>query len=500
MTTPAIPASSLVNVIPGVISAGGTGLDANGLLLTQSDRVPIGTVASFATATDVASYFGPSSQEAGAAAVYFKGYNNSLAKPGSMLVAQYPESAVAAYLRGGNISTLTLTQLQAITPGTLTLTIDGTSHTSSSINLSSATSFSNAASIITSAIAVSGVVCTFDSVSGAFIIASSTTGVSSSVSFGSGAIAAPLLLTQATGAVVSPGADAATPGAFMTGIAEQTQDWVSFWTTWLPAQDDALAFAAWTSNQFPNRYAYLLWDTDASPTTENPATGSLGYLITQNEYSGVAPIWEPTDLNHAAMLAGFIASIAFDQTNARATMAYRTQDGATPAVSSDSIANNLLANGYNFYGRYSTANDAFNFFQDGSISGAFKWIDSYINQIWLNNQLQLALMVLLGQVPSIPYNRAGYALIEAACNDPILAAVNFGAIRAGVTLSSAQVAEVNNAAGASIAGTLQSRGWYLQVKDATPQVRIARGSPPITLWYLDGQSVQKITLSSLEVQ
>jgi hypothetical protein len=109
-------------------------------------------------------------------------------------------------------------------------------------------------------------------------------------------------------------------------------------------------------------------------------------------------------------------------------------------------------------------------------------------------------MVLLGSVYSIPYNTQGYAQIEAACLDPINAAVNFGAIRAGVTLSASQAAQVNASSGLDIADTIQSRGWYLQVSDAQPQVRAARASPPCTLWYTDGQSVQAINLASIEVQ
>jgi hypothetical protein len=50
-----------------------------------------------------------------------------------------------------------------------------------------------------------------------------------------------------------------------------------------------------------------------------------------------------------------------------------------------------------------------------------------------------------------------------------------------------------------ISDTLQTRGWYLQIKDATPQVREARGTPPMTFWYLDGGSVQQITLASLAI-
>jgi hypothetical protein len=114
--------------------------------------------------------------------------------------------------------------------------------------------------------------------------------------------------------------------------------------------------------------------------------------------------------------------------------------------------------------------------------------------------LQLDMVVLLTQVKSIPYNAAGRALIEASVTDTINAGLNFGAIRSGVTLSALQASEVNSDAGLKIDGVLSTRGWYFQVLDASPTVRQARGSPPCTLWYMDGQSVQAISLASIELK
>ena len=123
--------------------------------------------------------------------------------------------------------------------------------------------------------------------------------------------------------------------------------------------------------------------------------------------------------------------------------------------------------------------------------------DSYANAVWLKNNLQNALLTLLGQVGNIPYNPAGYGLIEAAMLDPINAALNYGAIRSGVLLSAAQIAEVNNA-GRACRSTRRCfpRGWYVQIVPAPATVRGVRGSPETTLWFTDGDSVQKINVSS----
>lgn len=494
-----IPASQIVSVIPGVISAGGTALDMNGLGLSTAARVPIGSVLSFPTKDAVASYFGASSTEAALAAVYFAGFDNSHVKPGAMLWAQYPQSAVGGWLRGGPIASLA--DVQALGASTLSLTVAGVVKTSASINLSGATSLSNAATLIQAAFTSPGFTVTYDSVSGGFLFANTATGASSTLTFASGTIATGLKLTASAGATLSQGADAATPAAFMDGVVRQTTNWVSFFTAFNPdGSGNAVkqALASWVNAQ-ANRFIYVAWDTDTTPTASTAATGSLGYLLKAANSSGTVVLFAP-DATKAAMVSGWFASLDFTQTNGRATFAFRAQTGQSADVTDATIAANLLANGYSFYGAYGTANDGFTFLYDGSITGPFKWADSYINQVWMNNGLQLALMTLLTSVYSVPYNADGYALIEAACLDPINAAVNFGAIRAGVPLSALQAAEVNSAAGREIDRVLSTRGWLLQILPATAIVRAARASPPMSLWYVDGQSVQRINLASIEVQ
>jgi hypothetical protein len=576
---PTIPASDIAAVTPGVLAAGGSAVDIIALMLTTSTRVPTGTTLSFPNQISVADFFGATSDEAGAATVYFNGFDNSNVKPGSVLFAQYNETAVAAYLQGANIASLSLAQLQAIPSGNLTVVMDGYSR-SASISLGAATSFSSGAGIIqtdlNAAITVQGsftasiaggtmtvtgvtsgtlgagltvngtgvlagtyitaqlsgaaggtgtysvnnaqnmssssltgtptpVAVTFDSVSGAYIITSGIVGAISSVGYASGSIGTALALTQVTGATLSQGAAAvATPQAFMNQILTLNQDFATFMTIFNPdvsGNTNKLAFSAWANGQ-NNRYMYVAWDNDASPTTQNPATSSLGYLVnTTYDYSGTAVVYSP-DYTFAAFICGIAASIDFTQTNGRATFFGRSQTGLVANVNSLLVKSNLVANGYNFYGVWATATQQFTFLAEGTVSGPFNWIDSYINQIWLNANFQLDLMLLLTQSFSIPYNTAGDALIEAALLDTIQQAGNFGIYRAGIRLSTLQAAEINGAAGASIAPTLQNQGWYLSVKASTtaPSVRAVRGSPPCVFWYTDGQSVQKINLASINVQ
>lgn len=490
-----IPASAYVQINPAIISGGGAALALNAIMLTQNAAVPIGAVQSFATADNVGVFFGPSSTEKALADVYFAGYENSTAKPGNLFFSQYPAAPVAAYTRGASMAAVTLDQLKAMT-GTLIVTIDGVTKTSSVITLTAATSFSSAATIIQAAFTSLGGTVTYDSIRQAFVITSSTTGATSTISYVSGTLAASLFFTQATGAVASQGAIAATPAAAMDAIKTVTLNWATFMTLWEPLIADKLAFSAWTNAQ-NKRFMYSEWDTDITATQSGNQT-SLGPQLKAINSSGTSPFYGTAV--HAAFVCGFGASIDFAATNGRPTAAYKSQNGLATSVSDATIAANLKANGFNYYGSVATAADQFQFMMDGVVSGDFAYIDSYLCQIRLNSQFQLALINLLIASPSIPYNDAGYSLIEAACLDPINEALNFGSIRANVPLSAQQKALVNASAGVQIDTVLSSRGWYLQILPATAQVRAARGTPPIKFFYADGGSIQHIEMASIAIQ
>lgn len=487
-----IPASSIVSVNPSVLSAGGNPLALNGIILTDNDSLPSGSPLAFPSATAVSNYFGPSSIEAEMAAAYFSGYKNCTQLPSSLLFFRYAAADTAAFLRGAR-NTSTLDELKLISAGTLSVTIDGVLSTSSAVNLSTATSMAQVATLLSAAISE---LVTYDTTFNAFVITSGTTGVTSTITQAAGNVATALNLTTALGAVLSQGEDQTTPALAMDAIVLATQNWVSFTSTFEPSLADAEAFADWTSAT-GGRYLYVSWDTDTTATQTPASFTGLGKYLSDNDLSGTALVWYDPVL--AAFVLGTIASIDFNRRNARITLAFKASDVAITQVTDLTIAENLLANGYNFYGVYATANDQFIYFYNGQISGEYNFIDSYVNAIWFTNQCQLALMDLLGNVGSIPYNPSGYGLIKAALQDPINQAINFGAIREGVTLSSSQKAQVNIAAGVDISDTLTTRGWYVQVLDPGAQARQNRTTPTCTIWYMDGQAIQKITVASIDI-
>ncbi len=660
-----IPASTLASVTPSVLSAGGNALDLIGMMLTTSNRIPIGTVADFSSSLAGSSFFSSTAPETAEMAVYFLGFDNSSVKPGSLKAAQYPAAGAPAYLWGGNASGLTVPQLAALS-GSLSVVMDGVAHAAASINLTGASSFTAAAGLVQTGLnasipqgvafsaagiapasaltitasisgnvmdvtstsgaiqpgtAITGtgvtagtivvnqlsgaaggtgqyavnknqvvpstaglagaygvltvttissgtvstgqvvtggtttantqvmaqltgatpggtgtyvvtnsqtstptsassapVAVTYDSVSGGFVITGGSIGAAyatSSAAFATGTLAASLFLTSATGAVVSQGSAAPTPASFMNSLIANDSDWCTFWTLFDPDGSSAggnaqkKLFSDWV-NTTNDGYVYACWDTDASPTTSTNATASLGGQLQASQASGTVLCWQPdpegvadavTGIQYyeGAFFAGLVASIDFTATNGSATPFGKSQTGLTASVTNDLVRRNLDANGYNYIGAYATRSEQFVLWNKGVISGPFQWAQPYVQQIWLNNAIQQALMVLFTNTLSLPFETDGYSLVSNALADPINAALNFGAIRAGVPLSAAQATEVNNSAGLKIDTTITAQGYYLQVVIASPQTRQARGPVLVNLFYTDGGSIQQISVNSIDI-
>lgn len=687
-----IPISDIVKINPGVQSPGANALTLNSVILTKSTKISAGDLSAFTSKEHVRDVFGIDSVEEKMAKRYFSGYDNSTIKPTLLYFAPFNDTARAAWLRSGSWAGKSLSDIRALGSGTLIVTVNGAIFTSSTINLSTSGSFSDAASKITAGFTGGGApVCTWEPGSSTFLISSPTTGATTSVSFATGTLSPGLLLSSSSGAYLSPGAGADSVSSVMDMIKSKSQNWVFFSTAWEPDLTAKKSFSEWASGQ-NSRYAYVCWDsslkaidsndllpvfasgvtqitydtsafglalstaqtcgaklsgpaitgpggftvdlrmsslggtsekviasqpgcfkiskaagglllsatygsvtltgTQALSSTEahirlsvsetggtlfyngtvvatsatgataagctyggelrvgygttilldgwqgkiydfavyntslsssaftpsiNPVTGSEANLIgywalngslddgikgfgtvgLENEYDGVIAVYNNYDV--ASFLLGMMASIDFNRPNSRITAKFKKQSGLEPTVTEKSIADKLIANGYNFYGSYSENNLSENLFHDGQMVGKWKFIDLFANQVHLNAQLQGSVLNLLTTAPSIGYTQDDFSRIRSAMQGPINDAISFGSIRAGVSLSESQKAELNNAAGLDIATTIQNQGYYLQILDPGAQVRAARGSPIINFWYTDGGAVHKINVSSVDV-
>lgn len=487
-----IPAAKIVSVNPAVLSSGGSPLSMNAVFLSKNENLPTGRHTAFPDASAVGDFFGLASDEFKAAQVYFKGFDNSHIKPGTLYFYPYNANKEAAVLRGASVKSLSLAALKKLS-GNLKVSIDGTEKKGDNISLAAATSFSDAATKIGTAISAT---VQFDEQLQAFEIVSGNQGKAAEIGFAEGNLAEALNLTEAKGAVISQGSDGDSAETVMEGVVQSTLNFATFTTVFEPELANKMALAKW-SNAQNNRFLYAAWGKEAA-ALQTGNTTCLGAQLKAAAYDGTAPIYG--GLDKAAFLCGAIASIDFTETQGRITLAFKNQSGLSVDVDNATDADNLKENGYNYYGAWATANDRFTFLYPGQMPGKWKWIDAYVNQIRLNSQLQLALMTLLTSAKAVPYNAVGIALQRAACQDPINEALNFGSIQPGVPLSEQQRALINNESRVDAAAKIESIGYFLLIQNASAQTRGNRQSMPMKLWYTDGGSVHNINLGSINVQ
>lgn len=496
----AIPASMLVNVTPRLINAGGTDLVMNGLLLTTNSLLPASAmVQSFTSADDVAAYFGGTSDEYNFAAKYFLGYDNSFKKPKNLIVALRVSSDIAGWLRGGK-NTATLAALQAVTDGAMEIEVDGTAVSLSSVDFSAATSFSDVAATLTTAFSGVATV-TYSSFTGAFQITSNTVGATSAVTYASAPasgtdLSALLNLTQAAGAVVSPGLAAMTPVENFAAIKAISNNWVSFTNAYTATDSEMIALSQWATSQGID-YLYVPWDANASLLDLTVET-SIADLLKAEGVAATAGVYDSTT-DTAAFAMGTIASIDWDRVQGTITLAHKHQSGLAARVNDAVTANALEKKGWNFYGNYATRNDEFLRFFPSAIFGDYKFVDPYINAVWLKNVLQVSIMNGLGNVGRVPYNEAGYALIYAWIKDPVNRARRNGVIDVGLSLSESQKAQIIQEVGFDISKELYTNGFFIQIDDPGASVRVNRESPTISLYYTYGGSVHRIDLASTAI-
>ncbi|MBC8949373.1 DUF3383 domain-containing protein [Xenorhabdus sp. TS4] len=481
-----IPASDIVSVLPGVVGTGGNPLALNALFITKSTPSSMLGVKAFGSAEQVAEIFGTKSKEHEAAQVYFAGFVGSTSRPETLYIASMMTTNQAAKLVGGKVPTRDFNHI----PQGLELDIDGKKQTVT-ITPADIKSYSALAEAVSASLAKAGT-CKYDATSRTFTIEGATKGSAGTISFGSGDLAEYMGLTEKN-AQKNDGINADTIDELMPRITKEVSNFVSIMAIGDFSSDEKLAISKWVTVQ-NDRYVHVLY----SFSSELAALEVISTAIRESEIGGTCLMYG--DHTHGAFACTYAASLNFNELNGRATFAFRRQEGLIPTVTDKALADELLRLRFNFYGAYGTANDRFVFVNQGSISGKFKWLDSYVNQVYLNSQLQLALMTMLTSFKSIPYNETGRAIHRAAIKDPIDQMLNFGAIQRGITLSEQQKKQINVEAGFDAAAQIQTEGWCLRIGETPAQTRGLRKSMPLKLWYADGGSVQQITLPSINVQ
>lgn len=291
-----------------------------------------------------------------------------------------------------------------------------------------------------------------------------------------------------------PGIDNITLSEMLDKYSDYRNDWWTIATANEKTDSDRMEIARWVNEQNRGcRYVYICQDSAQIASTTVSNEDSFGFKIHSQGMAGTTVIYG--DETHAAFVASVASTINFEAKNGVLTFSGRRQNGLKTTANSDSEANCLESNFYNYYGSYSNTNPKYNFFETGIVGGDHIWLDSLFGHIWLDYSIQMDLLNLLIDKNKIPFNSSGYNLVANCSNGTINKAIDNGVIVAGVKLSPLQYTIVNEMVGKDISNELYFYGYYFYFTDVSSQDRLDRKHGTGILFYCDGGSIQKISLT-----
>lgn len=419
--------------------------------------IPRGQVVEFsggaiAALNTVGEFFGRTSEEYAWAKKYFNFVSKRATQPSK--ISFYSASTDAAPTSVIGETGVTLAAIQAVTAGTLSIDVDGTVTEYDNINLSSATSLSGVATLVSTAITggEASVVYMADEATkpGAynrFQLKLAEDG-SAEVSV-SGTVADALKL--ANGIVSYGSAEATTKAAVLEESANISNNFFTFTFAGGVTAGEAAEIAEWNHAQNV-RYMFVVNDVDID--TRSTMVNAV------KDYDGTA-----LNVADAGILPmGLFASVNYNNANAAVDAMYQQHPDLTATVSDTSIAHALDEDGVNYYGRTQQAGQWLEFYQDGVLQGSVSAMGVYANEAWLKDAITAAWLNLRLSIDTIPATTIGESLVTGALMSPINLALYNGVITPGKTLDATQKAYITQLTGDENAWlTVQTRGFHLSV-------------------------------------
>ncbi|HZZ80034.1 MAG TPA: DUF3383 family protein [Gemmataceae bacterium] len=465
----AISLSKYVDITSGVGAANNVPTRSLGaLVITNNSLCPTGTKLDFTSAADVGDYFGTTSEEYARAVFYFGWVSKNITSPQVLSFYFWNNDTATHDLIFGAPPIDSLVQFNSITAGQLTLTMGGTTHTLTSIDLSAAGSLAAVATDITTAIQAysaggaqwTGATVTYDSTSGAFNLVSGSTGTDTIeiAAAPSNDLAGPLgWLSSKT--VLSNGTAAQTLPDLLDQLIDQTNNFGSFcFTNGLALSLTTVEAAAeWNNSLNPNiQFIYSVPVTVANASSWAAALAEIG---------GVTLTLAPLATEYPEMVPMMILA-ATDYNAINAVQNYEFQEfNLTPSVTTNADYQTYTGLRINFYGQTQTAGQLIQFYQQGVMMGlAVDPLDqnTYANEIWLKDALGAALMNLLLALSQVPANNTGRAQVLATLQSVINVALQNGTISVGRTLTVQQQLYIAQVTGSSTAWQqVQNAGYWV---------------------------------------
>ncbi|WP_298165111.1 DUF3383 domain-containing protein [Novosphingobium sp.] len=473
MTT-GLPVSRLITASVNLTPAGAQYANIETLLLLGDSPVidTLTRIRSYNSLAGVAADFGTSAPEYAAALLYF----GQSPQPTQLYIGRWARTATAGALYGAPLTAAqqALANFTAVTAGGFKVQVNGGALTGvTGINLSTATSLSQVASLITTALTGASLAATCVWTGSQFQIVSTTTGTSSSVSLlqapASGTDISGLLGgTAGAGAYAVAGIAAESALAAVTALDAIPTYWygLTFAASTMPSNSDYLAVAAFIEAT-THIFGLTTADANAVNSASNTDIGSqliaAGYTRTFGQYSTTNPY-------AVISIFGSILTTQFNGSNTMPTVAWKVEPGVPYEPLSQNAASVLDTKRYNYFANFQNGASVL---VNGCCFGQ-AYVDEIFGLDWLQNRIQTNLFNLLAAQPKVPQTDPGIHQFVNVIDQSMEAAITNGLVAPG-QWQAAGFGQLQT-------GDYLNAGYYIYAPPISTQSsadRAARKSPPI---------------------
>lgn len=511
----AIDTRLIVDVTFELIPVAGSSVDYPSMVFTRNTTVPLREnglgVIVFYDMDDVARYFGGDSEEYQFARVFFTVDNSSTARPDRITFLAWPDAARAPWIRGTTSPAL-MTDIRAIGSGEFSLNINGTAHSITAIDLSSASTYSEVATLLQTAIRVTDpdvpafgqLTVTYNPYMRVFELVAGGTGADGQVITAiDGNLATALGVASTQNPITSYGSDAQTPGNIMAIVDAAATHYSAFTSLWEATADEVAFFAQYQAGS-RLRHIYYPWNADTSGYIRDPdSTDGVDYLLASMQSDSLLGLGNIQDAvfdgygyTTGSIISAFPMGL-FSAINttipdifAIPTPHGKSQAGMPYMVNDTKTAQTLFNKKVSFYGNYALDQARFRFYAEGATMGPWAYADHVVAANLLGRHLANGGMQLITTSRKIPPNRTGDEMIYAQGFQTGTWGQNLGICVPGITLDAIQQAKaISQSGNQDIVNQLYAKGFFIDVPPITPAMRAARRKSDNRFWWVYGGSV-----------
>lgn len=453
-----------------------------GRLFTTNRFVPAGGTLTFTTADEVKFYFGVDSEEYKRAAWYFRFVGKQVTRPKKISFSRWNSVNQAAKIFGGKSASLAT--FQNLAAADFYLTIGDTTNFINGLDFTAAASMANVATIIQAKInsfvnpnfedatvAYNATTGGFDLTAGVVV---TTPAVAYQVETAIGTVEPDFLGSVLRWAIVEPqlyfsvndaradiGVAAENPEETFIESANSDNNFGSF--LFMAALTDEQIGSIAAANDARNvdfLYTVPVLVSDFAAIVEAIGTAG-GNCLTLLNGDVVTP---PADQYPEMMPMVILAATDYNRVDAAQNYMYQMAD-LTPVVTSSLVSDG--ADGYrvNYYGATQQAGRLLAFYQRGYMNGQNTDpldMNTYVNEIWLKDNIGVELINLQLSLGKISANRQGRATVISGVQVAVSRALFNGVISVGKILTGTQKAYITSVTGQTDAWRqVQNVGYWL---------------------------------------